>query len=91
MSAADRARLPVFGFVGVLAKRGAVLALASDYFDAGRQAGMLAARVLRGADPAAIPFEHVKTTRLVINPARARQVGLGLPKDLLDRADEVVR
>ena len=37
---------------------GAALVLARDYFDSAREAGLVAARVMRGENPASIPFRN---------------------------------
>jgi ABC-type uncharacterized transport system substrate-binding protein len=87
---AQRARLPVFAFLSAQARDGASVVVARDYFEAGREAGQLAVRVLRGESPAAIPFAPVRATRLIVNPAAARACGLTIPSAVLRRADEVI-
>jgi putative ABC transport system substrate-binding protein len=89
--AADKQRLPIFGFESSQAKHGAVLVLARDYFDAGREGALVAARVMRGESPAAIPFTNLKTVRLIVNLRQAQKLNLPLPSPLLHRADEVIR
>lgn len=88
--AAERAKLPIFAFQTVQAHGGAVVAIARDYGDAGRQSALLAVRVMRGERPATIPFQSVGKTRLIVNPGAARRIGLTLPPDLVASADEVV-
>jgi ABC-type uncharacterized transport system substrate-binding protein len=88
--AAQRARLPVFVFQSSQARGGAVLAMARDYHDAGRQSASLAVRVMRGERPAVIPFQTVSKTRLIVNLTTARQLGLTIPADLVSRADEAI-
>ncbi len=88
--AARQARLPVFGFFGSLNKQGAVLALARDYHDMGRSGGELAARVIRGERPANIPLKPTTANKLVINLDVAKSLGLTIPRDLIQAADDVV-
>lgn len=88
--AARQARLPVFGFFGNLNKQGAVLALARDYHDMGRDGGELAARVIRGESPANIPLKQSTRSKLVINLDAAKSLGLTIPSDLIKAADDVV-
>jgi ABC-type uncharacterized transport system substrate-binding protein len=90
-AATRRARLPSFGSVTSQFEAGAAIVVARDYRDAGRQSAEIAARVMRGADPARIPFQPTSKTRLLINLPAARQCGLDVPASLLDRADEVKR
>jgi putative ABC transport system substrate-binding protein len=73
-----------------LSKQGAVLALARDYHDMGRDAGELAARVIRGESPANIPLKQSTRSKLVINLDAAKSLGLTIPSDLIKAADDVV-
>jgi ABC-type uncharacterized transport system substrate-binding protein len=79
--------LPVFSFDSNQMKNGVVLALARDFYQAGIEAGELGVRVLRGADPATIPFANVRSERLLVNPVVAARFGLALPEGLLQRAE----
>lgn len=89
--AASHAKIPVFAFQTVQAHQGAAVVLARDYNDAGRLSALMAARIMRGENPATIPFEKVTRTRLIINPAAAAAAGLNLPADFVKTADEVIR
>jgi ABC-type uncharacterized transport system substrate-binding protein len=88
--AALRARLPVFVFQTSQLKAGALLALSRDYYDSGREAGKLAVRVMRGESPAGIPFIGFAKTKLIVNLATARAIGVTIPQPLLSRAEDVV-
>jgi ABC-type uncharacterized transport system substrate-binding protein len=87
---AKRARIPIFAFSSGIVAQGACLALTNDHFDGGRESAAMAARVMRGESPANIPYRSVSRTRLVVNPASAREAGLTLPDAVLKRADQVV-
>ena len=62
-----------------LAEQGAAVTVARDYEDAGREAGLLAARVMRGKGPAGIPFAAVQTVRITVHRGVAREGGLTVP------------
>jgi len=88
---ARKHKLPVFGFASSQAKEGACVVLANDYYDCGVAAGRLAARVMRGEDPAGIPITNFAKSRLIVNLPQAREIGVKIPDSLLERADEVIR
>ena len=88
--AGRQAQLPVFGFFSGVAKQGAVVALSRDYYDMGHDAGLIAARVIRGESPAKIPLKESSKNRLLINLDAAKSLGLTIPDELLKRADEVI-
>jgi ABC-type uncharacterized transport system substrate-binding protein len=89
--AARMNRLPLFGFAGHQIEQGAVLVLARDFRETGHAAGLIAARVLRGEDPATIPFTVIRESRLQINLKTAETLGIRIPSHLLDRAEKVYR
>ncbi|MBL8363454.1 MAG: ABC transporter substrate-binding protein [Rubrivivax sp.] len=68
--------------------------LASYQLDwGGNQVQRLAAqldKVLRGADPAALPFEFPTRSEVALNMAAARALGLAVPASLRVRADHVI-
>ncbi len=84
---AAQARIPVFACQSAAVRQGAVLALSRDYYDAGRETAHKAARVMRGEDPAAIPFSPPSTVKKYVNLKSARECGLDLPAILLEGAE----
>ena len=89
--AAKRSRIPLVSFASGQARHGAFLAIARDFYDNGEQSGLIAARVLRGESPAGIPFLPVQKMRVLVNLATAAEFGIVVPKEVLDRAVEVIR
>ena len=88
--AAKRSKTPLFGFSSLQASQGAILCIARDYFDNGREAALIAARVMRGEDPAKIPFQETRATRLLVNLQAAEACGVNVPESWIKRADRVV-
>ncbi len=91
VQAAEQAKLPIFGFQSSFVQAGAVVVLTRDYWDAGRKAEDLVVRVMRGENPAAIPFQPVKKTKLIVNLAAARRCSLTLSTAVIKRADQVIQ
>ncbi len=87
--AAGRARVPIFAFQTVQADA-AVLTLARDYADSGREAAKLAARVMRGESPASIPLSGIANVRIIVNERAARAAGLATPPDIRAQAQKVI-
>ena len=55
-----------------------------------RRAGAMAARILKGANPAEMPFEQATKLELVLNLKAARALGIAVPQSILISADEVI-
>lgn len=87
---AKRAKLPVFGFLSSDFGNGAVAVVARDFYDGGHSAGLMAARIVRGENPATIPWEPLKGAKVMINLDVAKAVGLPIPPAVLEKAAKVV-
>lgn len=83
-------KIPLFAADIDSVPRGAVAALAIDYYRLGRQSGDMAVRILQGADPGTMPVETLKDLKLVVNPGAAQQMGISLPESVIQRADKVL-
>ena len=91
MEAARRVRLPVTAYSPAFADMGPLLILARDYRDNGVESGKMAARVLRGESPAAIPFFAVPTLSYIVNLKTATAFNLQLSPRLMAKATRVIR
>ncbi len=87
-----RNKIPLLGLSENQARMGALLGLS---FDSGReigiQAGELANEILAGRSVEDIPFTTARKVRLTVNLKTAAKLGLQIPKEILDRADVVIR
>ncbi len=88
--AAQRAHIPVFAFQQEQARDGALLVVARDYRDAGREAAQVAAAVIRGDVPSDIPFRNFNRSTTIVNLDAARALGTPVPRGLLESAQELI-
>jgi putative ABC transport system substrate-binding protein len=71
-------------------KAGMLMSYWLAHSDAPRRVAMILDKVLKGEDPATIPFELPDRTEFAINRRTAAALGLRIPQELLLRATEVV-
>ncbi len=83
-------RLPVSGPSTAQVEAGATMAYGIVHKEVGAQAARIAARVLRGADPAETPVETADYY-LMLNIAAADRIGLDLSEAVLQQADAILR
>ncbi len=87
---AAEARLPAIYFHREAAEAGGFMAYATDFIDIYRRAAGYIDRILKGANPAELPFQQPTKFDLVINMKAAKALGLTIPPSLLGIADEVI-
>jgi len=85
-----RNRIPLIGQSTAWVKAGALYALDRDYADVGAQCAELAAKVLGGQSPSALPPAPPRKVRYAINRRTAAEMKLHLPERVLGAAAEVV-
>ena len=86
-----QAKLPIFAADTDSVGRGAVAALAVDYYRMGRQTGEMVGRILQGARPADMPVETLREFQIYLNPGSAAKMGLEIPPALLQKADKIIQ
>jgi putative ABC transport system substrate-binding protein len=88
---AEDADIPLFTGDTDSVVRGAVASIGFDYYEHGKQAGRVVARILRGEDPGTIPVEFATGGQLFVNPGAAARMGITIPQAVIDRAHTVVQ
>jgi putative ABC transport system permease protein len=83
---ADARKIPVILSDVERLQDGALAACGYDYTQSGIQAARLVDRIIRGENPANIPFERYSKLTIGLNTDVARKLGIELPKSLMDKA-----
>jgi ABC-type uncharacterized transport system substrate-binding protein len=88
--AARQAQKPLLSLNSTTVASGAAISMGRDYHNAGEATVEMLERVIRGEDPAKMPF--VLPPKLYYSASRenARAVGMTLPQALLDEVDNVI-
>jgi putative ABC transport system substrate-binding protein len=90
ISLAARYRLPAIYHYRYFAVDGGLLSYGHDSNEPWRRAPAYVDKILRGASPADLPIQQPTKFELVINLRTAKALGLTIPPQLLDRADELI-
>jgi putative tryptophan/tyrosine transport system substrate-binding protein len=78
---------PEKGFV----EEGGLMSYGADYPDLYRKAAIYVDKILKGTKPADLPVQQATKFEFVINLKAAKQIGLTIPVDLLQRANRVIQ
>jgi putative ABC transport system permease protein len=70
--------------------RGAPLALGLSFYQNGYDAGLILIRVIRGENPATIPFHISQHRTLIVDFDAAREYGVTIPDAIVNRADSIL-
>jgi len=82
VKATSAAKLPLIINDPEFTSRGALACVGIGWYPAGRAGGVLAARLLKGEDPAGIPFQQVVEQKLVLNQNIAAKLGINFPPEM---------
>lgn len=90
LQVAESRSVPVIAADGASVERGALGTYGLDYERLGYQTGEMAVQVLtEDADPAEMPVETLSELSLILNSGAAERIGLELPAELVEAADNV--
>ncbi len=87
---ASAAGIPVFGSEIEQVKSGCIASMGIDYYELGKETGVMAASILRGETTAAdTPYIEASKASLYVNKAVADNLGITLDEDYINDAAEV--
>ncbi len=78
-------QIPIFSVQSDQVPKGVIAAIGVDLFEAGREAGRVAAEVLKGKKPDEIAIRPATAMPMAASQENAAKFGLTLPKAVLDR------
>jgi putative ABC transport system substrate-binding protein len=87
---AAQQRLPTL-FAGGSSDAGGLLAYGTRVTKAARRLAAYVDRIVKGAQPADLPFEVVVRPELIVNLKTAQEIGITIPPEVLKRADRVIQ
>lgn len=84
-------KLPLYSGDTESVKKGALATMSNDEYDCGRQGATLVARILKGEKAGEISIEPIRKRLTIVNNVAAAKYGITLPKEVIDKADEVIK
>ena len=84
-------RLPAIYPQKEFVDEGGLMYYGIDSTDLSRRAAVLVDKLLRGAKPADLPVEQATKFEFVINLKAAKQIGVTIPVNVLERANKVIK
>jgi putative ABC transport system substrate-binding protein len=84
-----REKIPLMGYSWNYARGGALLALACDYKDVGRQSAEMAVNILKGKDDAGPRVQSPREIKLYLNQGAADRLGIEFPGKIIPEVDKI--
>lgn len=90
ISVTNPAKKPIICGEANLVTAGGLATYGVDYYQLGRQSGMMAADILEGrAKPESMPIQFAENLKAVVNKANAAELGIVLPEDIMNNAEVI--
>ena len=86
VSEADKAKLPIIPSVDTMVSEGGLATVGINQFELGKQTGKMAAEILQGADPGEMPIYTFSSGDIILNEAKAAQLGITIPQAIKEKA-----
>jgi putative ABC transport system substrate-binding protein len=88
---AGKYRLPAIYFQKEFVDEGGLMSYGADFDDLFRRTAVYVDKILKGAKPADLPVQQSTKFEFIINLKTAKQIGLTIPVQVLERANQVIR
>jgi putative ABC transport system substrate-binding protein len=83
-------RLPAIYFQKEFVDEGGLMSYGADFDDLYRRAAVYVDKILKGAKPADLPVQQATKFEFIINLNAAKQIGLTVPVNVLERANKLI-
>jgi putative ABC transport system substrate-binding protein len=83
-------RLPMMSDLREIVEAGGLMNYGPDFADLYRRGAIYVDKILKGAQPAALPVEQATKFELVINLKTSKLLGLTIPRSVVARADGII-
>jgi putative tryptophan/tyrosine transport system substrate-binding protein len=70
---------------------GGLMSYGADFIDLYRRAAVYVDKILKGTKPADLPVQQATKFEFIINLKAAKQIGLTIPVNVLERAHRVIK
>jgi putative ABC transport system substrate-binding protein len=84
-------RLPAIYFQKEFVDEGGLMSYGADFADLFRRSAHYVDKILKGTKPADLPVQQATKFEFVINLKSAKQIGLTIPVEVLERANKVIK
>jgi putative ABC transport system substrate-binding protein len=84
-------RLPAIYFQREFVDEGGLMSYGADFDDLYRRATVYVDKILKGAKAGDLPVQQATALEFIINLKAAKQIGLTIPVDMLERANQVIK
>jgi putative ABC transport system substrate-binding protein len=88
---AAKNRLPAIYHYSEFVEAGGLMSYGPDNTDLWRRAADFVDKILKGAKPADLPVQQATKFEFIINLKAAKQIGLTIPVNVLERANKVIK
>ena len=88
---AAKSRLPAMYSIREYVEAGGLMSYGVSVTDLDRRAAYFVDKILKGAKPAELPVEQPTKFEFIINLKAAKQIGVTIPPNVLERADKVIK
>jgi putative tryptophan/tyrosine transport system substrate-binding protein len=88
---AGKYQFPAIYFQKEFVNEGGLMSYGADFNDLYRRAAVYVDKILKGARPADLPVQQATKFEFIINLKAAKQIGLTIPVNVLERANKVIK